>query len=382
MSKKIGRPYKRNLEFWRYDCGLGNDPRIQFLNAKFNGYGHTVYTQLADMAYRENGYFLRYDEDVLFTESRIWNIDFDLVKQIIEAALKKGLFDEEMFNRHRILTSRRMQAHFVFGCQNCDVLAMNKEYLLIDPSLEMTEKQKKNQRLVLEFLNGSTPITIFPDQNRLSPEESRVSPKERPLSSDLTPITKQNKTKQNEIIRNDNKDKSSSSSFKNNSFEEQPSKRLSADRQRYLVNLFEQYSEMLMLDERTPHKDRPKNIDAYAGGMMKLFLEGKVNTERIEKQVAEWRDYSRDQENLNLRREEFHKKLQMARLREKEIDQFLNRYLNLDEFEALKKIAEKEWIRQGNSGKAIWKNENEGFYVHALEALTKFEEANYAHTNH
>ncbi|MBR4211128.1 MAG: DUF4373 domain-containing protein [Oscillibacter sp.] len=95
---------------WMVDV-LSGDPGIDKLMEAYGCAGFVIYFYLCQMAYKFEGYFLRWSyADAATTAKRIGGgVGSDTVKKTVGLCLRLGLFDKILFERHGILTSRRIQ---------------------------------------------------------------------------------------------------------------------------------------------------------------------------------------------------------------------------------------------------------------------------------
>ena len=129
-----GRPPKKGIEFAGWAVDVFEDPKIDKLMDSQGVAGFAVYFYLCQRAYGLNGYFLPWTCDDASTVARRigGGVGSKTVQDTVGLCLRIGLFDNMLFERHGILTSRAIQRGFavVLGKRRCkDVIA---DYWLLD----------------------------------------------------------------------------------------------------------------------------------------------------------------------------------------------------------------------------------------------------------
>lgn len=103
--------FKKGLEYRPINCYF--DDKLKILVNKFGLRGYSILQLIINKIYFENGYFLKWDEDIqsLFTVE-INAKDNKIVGQCIEYYLDRGFFDKEMYEKFGILTSMEIQQEY------------------------------------------------------------------------------------------------------------------------------------------------------------------------------------------------------------------------------------------------------------------------------
>lgn len=110
---------KNGLKYYNSDTDRFNDPRILRLvnTSEFGMTGYVVYEFLLNEIYRQDGYFLPFNEDALLGAAVYWRISEELVHNIAEYCIKIGLFDKEQAEKNHILTSKSIQERYSIMCK-------------------------------------------------------------------------------------------------------------------------------------------------------------------------------------------------------------------------------------------------------------------------
>lgn len=121
---------KTNLNYFPLDVTL--DDRFSLIESEFGLTGFAVIVKLLQKIYGA-GYYCEWSDEValLFAKSLGLTAGGNVVSEIVKAALRRGIFDKEIFTRHHILTSKEIQEKFIRGLSRCKKIFLKEEYLLL-----------------------------------------------------------------------------------------------------------------------------------------------------------------------------------------------------------------------------------------------------------
>ncbi len=125
----MARPLKKGLDYFPLDVDFYRDIKVRKL-MRSNGGGKAiaVYTLLLCNIY-ESGYYMLWDKDSPFMLSDALGFDEGYVNEVTKYCVSVGLFDKELFDTHRVLTSRSIQSrYFAAKRKSKGVLAMPYVY--------------------------------------------------------------------------------------------------------------------------------------------------------------------------------------------------------------------------------------------------------------
>jgi len=146
----MSRETKPGIDYYSHDVDMRSDKKTKLLMAKHGVVGYAVFNMLLEELYREDGYFLRIDEDfnLLFCHDN--NLDLNVYISILNDCIKYGLFDKELFDKFSILTSIRSQNNYCSGTERRKKVNFIKEYILIDV---LPKYNKKYTTVTISLLN-------------------------------------------------------------------------------------------------------------------------------------------------------------------------------------------------------------------------------------
>lgn len=125
---------KEGIETFLLDCR--NDDDLAELEAEFGIKGFAVIVRLWQKIHNEKGYYCEWIErsPSLFLSN--WfggnsGVDINLINEVVNKAIKIGIFNENVFKEYSILTSELIQERYLCAVKRRKKIEFIKEYLLI-----------------------------------------------------------------------------------------------------------------------------------------------------------------------------------------------------------------------------------------------------------
>jgi len=178
----MARPVKKGLDFFPLDVAI--DDNLELLEAECGLEGFAIVIKLWQKIY-SNSYFIEWKDDNALLFSKKINSELTTVNTVINTSLRRGLFDESLFNSHKILTSRGIQKRYKRICgdakrANSDISRdhdlINKELTPEETPVNPEETPEKPQ-LIPEFSTQSkVKESKEEDTNNLPAEPFQDSP--------------------------------------------------------------------------------------------------------------------------------------------------------------------------------------------------------------
>lgn len=125
----MGCSPKVGLDYIRLDCHL--DKKFQLIEAEFGLVGFAVVVKLLQLIYGEQGYYCEWDEEVALVFSRAVTLGANAVSEIVNASIKRELFDRRLFEKYHILTSHGIQKWYFGSVERRKKVDVIREYLLL-----------------------------------------------------------------------------------------------------------------------------------------------------------------------------------------------------------------------------------------------------------
>lgn len=109
----MARPKKKTLDYFEVDVGIVQNLKVRkLINRKGGARALGVFVYLLCRIYK-NGYHVDCNPDAIFEVAADLCEQENYVMEVILYCLEIGLFDQSMYDRHQILTSRSIQERYV-----------------------------------------------------------------------------------------------------------------------------------------------------------------------------------------------------------------------------------------------------------------------------
>lgn len=156
----MARPKKTNLNYFPLDTNF--DDNVELLEAECGLEGLAILIKLWQKIYN-NSYYIEWNEDVELLFARKINSELIKVNSVVNACLRRGIFDKCIYEKYGVLTSSGIQKRYISACAGSKRknIAIIEEYLLV--GTEYTE-------LTTELTTVSDGIN--PEEIQLNQEES------------------------------------------------------------------------------------------------------------------------------------------------------------------------------------------------------------------
>lgn len=126
----MARPNKQGIDYFSLDVVL--DDKFELFEAEHGLKGFAFLIKLFQKIYESNGYFYSWTEDEQLLFAKRINVDINLINEYINSAIKREIFNKEMYETYKILTSRGIQKRFLEAVKRRKQIEVRKEYFLID----------------------------------------------------------------------------------------------------------------------------------------------------------------------------------------------------------------------------------------------------------
>lgn len=127
----MARPQKVGLDYFPLDVDIDQDDKVAIIEAQHGILGFSIVIKLLMKIYSE-GYYYDWTEKEQILFSKRVNVDINQVNVVINDCIKWGLFDEGLFNEHKILTSNGIQLRYFEAVKRRQKVEIAKEFLVVD----------------------------------------------------------------------------------------------------------------------------------------------------------------------------------------------------------------------------------------------------------
>ena len=175
----MARPPKKGLDYFPLNCHT--DTKVRLAEASYGLCGFAIIVKLWQRIYAEEGYYMIWSED----DGRLFalenNADYGVVSGVVEECLNRGIFDQEKFEQHSILTSKGIQERYLMMTEKRTGISIIDDYAL----LNVPEKI-----ISVEKTGVSSPKTRVSDGRKYTKESKRKEIKEKETKADKSTTTK------------------------------------------------------------------------------------------------------------------------------------------------------------------------------------------------
>lgn len=154
----MARQTKSGIEYFSHDVDILQDRKVKLVKAKHGLIGYAIYMRLLEEIYREKGYYLDANDDFnsLFSDDN--NLNYNVYIEVLNACIERELFNNELYNDYKILTSKRIQKNYFDATLRRKEVTLQGEFLLENPytsyNLEKTNVNILGQNAYIETLNA------------------------------------------------------------------------------------------------------------------------------------------------------------------------------------------------------------------------------------
>lgn len=135
----MARPQKIGLDYFPLDVDIDQDDKVAIIEAQHGILGFAIIIKLLMKIYSE-GYYYDWTEKEQILFSRRVNVDINQVDVIIKDSIKWGMFDKELFNEHKILSSVGIQVRYLEAVKRRNKVEIAKEFLLLSDEIVNANK--------------------------------------------------------------------------------------------------------------------------------------------------------------------------------------------------------------------------------------------------
>ena len=135
---------KSGLDYFPLDVTL--DSKMELIEAEFGLAGFGVVVKLLQEIYGKHGYYIEWTNEVALLFSRKVGEGGSVVSEIVEASVRRGMFDQKLYDEFRILTSRGVQKRYFEAVSRRKGVEVEEHILLVDPAIfcENVNIRRKN----------------------------------------------------------------------------------------------------------------------------------------------------------------------------------------------------------------------------------------------
>ena len=121
---------KSGIDYFPLDVNL--NAKFELIEAEFGLTGFGVVVHLLQEIYGKAGYYIEWTEEVALLFARKVGLGGSVVSEIIEASIRRGMFDKEKYDKYHVLTSKGIQERYFEAVSRRKTLEVDYNILLVD----------------------------------------------------------------------------------------------------------------------------------------------------------------------------------------------------------------------------------------------------------
>lgn len=128
----MARPKKQGIDYFPFDVNFFSDVKIRKIARACGSQSTSILICLLCNIYKDNGYYILWDEDLPFVIADTVGVSEGAVKEVILKAVQVGFFDKDIYEKYKVLTSHGIQSRFKSAVYKREEIEYIVEYLVSD----------------------------------------------------------------------------------------------------------------------------------------------------------------------------------------------------------------------------------------------------------
>ena len=167
----MARPVKEGLDYYPLNADFMSDIKVRRLIRSFGSKSIGVVIALLGMIYGDKGYYILLNDDVAFIISEQTLEDEDLVNQIINKLIEIEFFDKNLYEKHRVLTSKGIQKRFISATERRKDVKLITKYNLVNVNNNSSSDVVNVDNNPVNVDNNSSSDVVNVDNNQQRKEK-------------------------------------------------------------------------------------------------------------------------------------------------------------------------------------------------------------------
>lgn len=161
---------KAGLDYFPLDVTM--DSKVELIEAEFGLTGFGVIVHLLQEIYGKAGYYIEWTNEVALLFARKVGLGGSAVSEIVEASIRRGMFDKELYDKYHVLTSKGIQKRYFEAVSRRKQLEVDYNILLVDCTIFL--KSVDIKRVNVNILSKNADISKQSKVEESRVEESKV----------------------------------------------------------------------------------------------------------------------------------------------------------------------------------------------------------------
>ena len=126
----MGRPVKQGIDCFPLDVGFFSDIKTRKISRACGSQSASILICLLCNIYRTNGYYISWNDDIAFVIAEEVGVTEDAVNDVVDKALQVGFFNQDLFDKYKILTSVGIQQRYIVATYQRKDRFLNNDYIV------------------------------------------------------------------------------------------------------------------------------------------------------------------------------------------------------------------------------------------------------------
>lgn len=128
----MARPIKKGIDYFPLDVDFLRDIKIRKVMRACGSAAPTILICLLGNIYRDEGYYMKWDEDTRFLVADDVGTSEASVDEVVKKSIQVGIFDSKLYDQHQILTSHGIQERYKKAAYQKSDSSIDKKYDLLN----------------------------------------------------------------------------------------------------------------------------------------------------------------------------------------------------------------------------------------------------------
>jgi uncharacterized protein with FMN-binding domain len=167
----LARPTKTGLEYFPLDVNFLYDIKVRKIIKPLGPEAIGVLVYLLAEIYKDNGYYISWNDDICFLMSDLTGIDEELIKDVVSKALEVDFFNQDKYKKYNILTSKGIQNRYISATEKRKNTNINDDYIIKNEQISTNEHTQNNSNTVVNSEETGVNVT----ETKVNSEETGVN---------------------------------------------------------------------------------------------------------------------------------------------------------------------------------------------------------------
>ena len=135
----MARPTKEGVDYFSFDVGFLQDIKVKAVMNAYGGIAALILIALLCNIYKDKGYYIRFSDELALVVAVDIGTKECTVTDVISKAVKVGFFDENIFEKYGILTSKGIQKRYFAIVSRRKEVNFHREIMLLNINDDINE---------------------------------------------------------------------------------------------------------------------------------------------------------------------------------------------------------------------------------------------------